>query len=374
MNVMKWSPLLIVIVAIEIISGTLLLYSLRYLAADTPVNAQTVATLAAQNAQAGNAANPQAQGGLSPEVVAALSTVFGPLPDSAPASNYQVTPELVDLGRILFYDPRLSISQTMSCNNCHPLNNYGVDNFVRSIGVNGKPVDRNTPTVYNAALHVSQFWDGRSPDVEDQATRPIVNAGEMGMLDDEMVYKTLNALPVYAKMFTDAFPGDPNPITLKNVGIAIGAFERGLLTPSRFDLYLKGDSTQLTAQEQRGMAKFIELRCATCHVGPTLGGLSYKRLGEYEPYETEDLGRYNITGEDEDKYVFKVPSLRNVAKTAPYFHDGSIETLEQAVRIMVRHQLGKTVSDDEVADLVAFLESLTGELPLDYIAEPVLPN
>ncbi|MEZ4737589.1 MAG: cytochrome c peroxidase [Caldilineaceae bacterium] len=354
-----------------------MLYSLRYLADDSPINAQAIATFAAENSQATNATADGAgtsPGGLSPEVVAALSTVFGPLPDSAPPSAYEMTPALVDLGRTLFYDPRLSISQTMSCNDCHPLDNYGVDNFVRSIGVNGKPVERNTPTVYNAALHVSQFWDGRSPDVEDQATRPVVTASEMGMLDDEMVHNTLNAIPVYAKMFEAAFPNDSNPMTLKNVGIAIGAFERGLLTPSRFDLYLKGDFTQLTEQEQRGMAKFIELRCATCHVGATLGGLSYKRLGEYEPYETEDVGRYNVTGQDEDKYVFKVPSLRNVAKTAPYFHDGSVETLDQAVRIMVRHQLGKTVTDEEVADVVAFLNALTGELPTDYIAQPVLPN
>ncbi len=301
-----------------------------------------------------------------------LSSVFGQLPAVA-ESPYPTSQELVDLGRMLYFDTRLSTDGTKSCNSCHDLNTYGVDGVARSIGVMGVPIARNSPTVYNAALHISQFWDGRSPDVEDQATKPIMAAGEMGMIDEKEVKRNVTSIPGYIPMFEAAFPADPDPINLKNVGMAIGAFERGLITPSRFDRFLAGDRTQLNEQEQKGLATFISLRCVTCHMGPTVGGLNYKRLGEKEPYPSEDLGRYEVTKLEEDKYVFKVPSLRNVAETGPYLHDGSIETLDEMVRLMARYQLGKEVNDGQVSDVVAFLKSLTGDVPTEYIAEPKLP-
>lgn len=320
-------------------------------------------------------ATAEDQSPLSAEAKMALKTVFAMLPTSANRKDQpDATSELVDLGRILYFDPRLSVSETVSCNKCHDLENYGVDNLARSVGVAGSPVDRNSPTVFNAAIHVAQFWDGRSPDVEDQATKPIMAAGEMGMIDESNLKAKIMAIPGYQKLFGDAFPDESDPVNLTNMGIAIGAFERGLLTPSRFDKYLAGDQTQLNEQELRGLNTFVSLRCVTCHLGAGIGGSLYKRLGQIEPYQTEDLGRYVITKEDNDKYVFKVPSLRNVAKTAPYLHDGSIATLEEMVPLMARYQLGKTVTTEEVNDVVAFLNTLTGEIPSDYIQAPELPQ
>ena len=311
----------------------------------------------------------------SPELQAALKTVFAILPTSAPRDKGQTPPpQLVELGRMLYFDPRLSMSGTLSCNDCHNLDTYGVDNLPLSLGITGSPVARNSPSVYNAAIHIAQFWDGRSPDVEDQATKPIMAAGEMGMVDEAAVKANISAIEVYQNLFAEAFPEEKEPITLKNIGIAIGAFERGLLTPSRFDQFLGGKEEALNEQELRGLNTFVSLRCVTCHMGASIGGTLYKKLGVIEPYETEDLGRFEITKAEEDKYVFKVPSLRNVAKTAPYLHDGSIATLEEMVPLMARHQLGKTVSDEQIADIVAFLNTLTGELPAEYIEKPALPQ
>jgi len=237
-----------------------------------------------------------------------------------------------------------------------------------------KQVKRNAPTVYNVAFHIAQFWDGRSPTVEDQAKLPIVAMGEMQMETADRVEKTLRSIPGYVQLFNAAFPNQPNSVTYQNIGIAIGAFERRLVTPARLDKFLAGDRSQLNADEQRGLATFITLGCPTCHTGMTVGGQLYKKLGEKEPFPTNDLGRFNVTGLEEDRYVFKVPSLRNVAKTAPYMHDGKIQTLEEMVKIMARYQLGKQVTDAQVADIVTFLNSLTGELPPPtYIAQPVLP-
>ncbi len=383
----KFSSLtLIVVIGLEVITGSLMVYSLRHLYRPPRINqgvASASALTAVQNAPVTAdiaAASPiadtaeNASDGLAPEVKMALSSVFGPLPAYAQATDYEVTEALVNLGRHLWYDPRLSSDQSMSCNTCHALENYGVDNMAASLGVNGTVLERNTPTVYNAALHIAQFWDGRSATVEEQAITPILAANEMGMLNADQVKATFSAIPGYQPLFEAAFPVDSDPVNLANIAIAIGAFERGLITPSRFDRFLQGDYTQLDEQEQRGMTTFVSLRCPSCHIGATLGGLSFKRIGEHEPYIFEDTGRYQVTGLETDKHVFKVPSLRNVAQTAPYLHNGDIETLDETIRFMVRHQLGKTVSDEEVADVVAFLNSLTGELPIAYIAKPELPD
>ncbi|NUM43418.1 MAG: cytochrome-c peroxidase [Anaerolineales bacterium] len=308
-----------------------------------------------------------------PEVTADMLKVFGTLPEEVTPTGYEMTDELIDLGRMLYYEPRLSVNGNMSCNTCHGLNNYGMDGLRFSFGHTGNPVGRNSPTVYNAALHTAQFWDGRAADVEAQAKGPILAGGEMGMPSAEFVVETLKSIPGYLPYFEAAFPGDADPITYDHVGQAIGAFERRLVTPGRFDQFLAGDETALTEREQRGLALFIDTGCIACHSGPALGGGMYAKLGASEPYVTNDLGRYAVTQAEADKYAFKVPSLRNIAMTGPYLHDGSIPTLETMVQLMVRHQLGKELSTDQVNDIVTFLRSLTGELPGEYTAMPELP-
>lgn len=303
----------------------------------------------------------------------AMLSQFGTLPEEATPTGYELTQEIVDLGRMLYYEPRLSVNGQMSCNTCHPLNTYGMDGLRFSFGHAGDPVGRNSPTSYNAALHVAQFWDGRAADVEAQAKGPILAGGEMGMPNSDFVVGVLKEIPGYLPLFEAAFPDDTDPINYDNVGTAIGAFERKLITPGRFDLLLAGDESAFNDAEKRGLALFVTTGCASCHTGPLLGGTMYAKLGAAESFAGSDLGRFNVTGEEADKYVFKVPSLRNIGQTGPYLHDGSIPTLEDMVRIMVRHQLGKELEDNEINDMVLFLRSLTGEVPADYIARPELP-
>jgi cytochrome c peroxidase len=309
----------------------------------------------------------------APEITPALLAPFKQLPSEVLPTEYTMTEEMITLGRMLFYEPRLSISGTMSCNTCHGLNNYGMDGLRFSFGHTGNPVGRNTPTVYNAALHVSQFWDGRAATVEEQAKGPILAGGEMGMPSAEYVVGVLQSIPGYRPYFEAAFPETDDPITYDHVGQAIGAFERRLMTPGRFDQFLGGDMTALTMQEQRGLVLFVKTGCAGCHNGPALGGTLYTTLGAKEPYTTNDLGRYNVTGAERDRYAFKVPSLRNIAVTGPYLHDGSIPTLESMVQLMARHQLGRQLSHDDLDDIVTFMRALTGEIPSEYIAQPELP-
>lgn len=276
---------------------------------------------------------------------------------------------LVDLGRALYYETQLSMAGDLSCNSCHLLDRYGVDNEKTSPGHLGKRGARNSPTVYNAAYGLAQFWDGRAADVEEQAKGPILNPVEMAMPDERVVVKRLNAIPKYGEAFRAAFEGEKDPITYDNMAKAIGAFERGLTTPSRFDAFLAGDHDALDADEKKGLRTFLDLGCATCHNGPAIGGRSYQRVGLVVPYpDDEDLGRFDVTKDASDRQRFKVPSLRNIAKTAPYFHNGRYEHLEDAVKTMALYQLGKTISDDEIDAVVAFLNSLTGELPTAYIA------
>lgn len=303
----------------------------------------------------------------------AMLSQFGTLPEEATPTGYELTQEIVDLGRMLYYEPRLSVNGQMSCNTCHPLNTYGMDGLRFSFGHAGDPVGRNSPTSYNAALHVAQFWDGRAADVEAQAKGPILAGGEMGMPNSDFVVGVLKEIPGYLPLFEAAFPDDTDPINYDNVGTAIGAFERKLITPGRFDLLLAGDESAFNDAEKRGLALFVTTGCASCHTGPLLGGTMYAKLGAAESFAGSDLGRFNVTGDEADKYVFKVPSLRNIGQTGPYLHDGSIPTLEDMVRIMVRHQLGKELEDNEINDMVLFLRSLTGEVPADYIARPELP-
>ena len=307
------------------------------------------------------------------ELRARAQAVSGVLPSEVPNPENPFTPEKIDLGRMLYYENRMSINEKLSCNTCHDLARYGVDNEPTSPGHQGIRGSRNSPTVYNAALHVGQFWDGRAKDVEEQAQGPVLNPVEMGMPDADYVVKVLRSIPGYAPLFAAAFPGEEEPINYDNVARAIGVFERKLMTPGRFDDFLNGQDDALTEAELKGLETFLDTGCNACHMGPALGGMLYQKLGLIHPYETKDLGRYEATQNEADKYFFKVPSLRNIEKTGPYFHDGSIATLPEAVRLMAWHQLGKELGDEQVASIVTFLGALTGRIDEAYIAKPELP-
>lgn len=298
---------------------------------------------------------------------------FSSPPAEASPKAYAMSDALVNLGRTLYYDKRLSKNHDVSCNSCHDLANYGVDGEPTSPGHKGQRGDRNSPTVYNAAFHITQFWDGRAADVEAQAKGPVLNPIEMAMPSEEVVVATLGSIPGYQEMFKAAFPD--SGITYDNMATAIGAFERRLVTPSAFDKFLAGDDKALDDKALRGLQAFLDTGCTQCHTGPALGGTMYQKLGAVKPYDTKDVGRFALTNNEADRHVFKVPSLRNVAKTGPWMHDGSIADLGQMVEIMAKHQTTKgTLSTDEKTHLLAFLDSLTGELPADYIKAPALPE
>lgn len=299
---------------------------------------------------------------------------FKPLPERFESEMNPITAEKVKLGRMLYYENRFSINQDLSCNSCHDLEKYGVDNEATSFGHKKQRGSRNSPTVYNAAGHFAQFWDGRAKTVEDQAKGPILNPVEMAMPNVEYVLKVLKSIPDYAKLFKKVFPDDKDAVTYDNVAKAIGAFERQLVTPSRWDKFLKGDQNALTEPEKAGFALFAKFGCPTCHNGPAVGGAQFHKLGLVKPYpDQSDLGRFEHTKSELDKMVFRVPTLRNIEKTAPYFHNGQVATLEEAVKLMAFHQLGKELNAAEIASIVTWLKSLTGEIPRDYIKKPELP-
>jgi cytochrome c peroxidase len=301
------------------------------------------------------------------------SQIFGVLPVEATDPSNPLTPAKIQLGRMLYYDKRLSKNHDVACNSCHLLDRWGVDGEPTSPGHRAQRGDRNSPTVYNAAFHIAQFWDGRAADVEEQAKGPVLNPVEMAMPEEAAVVAVLKSIPGYAPLFAQAFPDDADPITYDNMARAIAAFERRLVTPSRFDRYLAGDDRALSNEEKEGLELFIQTGCIQCHNGALVGGGMYQKLGVAEPYPTEDRGRAKATGNAADDFFFKVPSLRNVSKTGPYFHDGSVKELDLSVRVMARFQLGKTLTSDEAGSIGAFLDALTGDLPRDYIAPPELP-
>lgn len=309
------------------------------------------------------------------QLLDAAAKYFSPLPARAESGSNPTTKEKIDLGRILYYDSRLSKGQDVSCNSCHKLDAFGVDNEATSKGHKGQRGERNSPTVYNAAAHFAQFWDGRAATVEDQAQMPITNPVEMAMADAAYVIRTVKSIPGYVEMFNKAFPGEPDPITMTNIGKAIGSFERGLMTPAPFDDFLAGKMTALDGDALRGLELFIEFNCISCHTGPTVGGTMYQKIGSVKTYETKDEGRFKITKDEKDKFVFKVPGLRNVTKTAPYMHDGSAATLDDVLNIMATYQIPKgSLTDEERTLLKAFLTSLEGKLvDPTYITVPDLP-
>ena len=328
------------------------------------------ATLLAMTVQAQEAEQP---------LMAKARQLFNPLPQDMATKEFPIPPARAALGRKLFFDPRLSFDGTVSCATCHRPALYGTDALAKSIGVEHRLNARNAPTVLNAALQFKAHWIGDRANVEEQAMKSLVGHASFGNLDFAAVIHKINALPGYAADFKQAFPNDPEPVKPENWGTAIGAYERTLVTPSPFDTYLKGDVKAIAPQAQQGLKTFIDIGCVSCHNGVSVGGSVFQKFGIFEDYWKEtgsqliDEGRFNETKVPADKYLFKVPSLRNVNMTPPYFHDGSVTTLPQAVRIMGKVQLGKKLTDQEVNDLMAFLNSLTGELPRDFATEPVLP-
>ncbi len=300
-------------------------------------------------------------------------TYFATPPAEATPKSYAMSEEKVALGRSLYFDPRLSKNHDVSCNTCHDLAKYGVDGEPTSPGHKGQRGDRNSPTVYNAAFHLAQFWDGRAADVEAQAKGPVLNPIEMAMPSEDAVVATLASIPGYQEQFKKAFP--ESGITYDNMATAIGAFERRLVTPSPFDDFLAGNDAGINDGALRGLQIFMDTGCIQCHTGPALGGTMYQKLGAVKPYDTKDVGRFALTKNEADRHSFKVPTLRNVAKTGPWLHDGSIVTLENVVEIMAEHQTTKgTLSATEKTAILAFLDSLTGELPAAYIKAPQLPE
>lgn len=305
---------------------------------------------------------------------------FGVLPAEAPNPANQITPEKVFLGKTLFYDVRLSAKGNNSCNDCHNLTTYGVEHTRTSRGDEGKDGDRNSPTVLNAALHFVQFWDGRAKDVEEQAGGPILNPVEMNIHNKEFLEQRLDSIQGYRELFTVAFPDDPEPVTFENIQLAIAAFERTLLTPSRFDSYLAGETSALENMEKQGLDLFIKTGCASCHSGVLLGGSMFQKFGLFTDFHTlpgsnkNDKGRYQVTQAVADTDIFKVPSLRNIAETYPYFHDGSMDDLPDAIQSMAKMQLNRDLSDQEVEEIAAFLKSLTGKIPEDALKVPPMPG
>ncbi|MBP7283077.1 MAG: cytochrome-c peroxidase [Leptospiraceae bacterium] len=295
----------------------------------------------------------------SQELQKKAKSAFGTLPDKMPGSEKD-TPELISLGEKLYFDNRLSVNDSQSCNSCHNVKDKkgGVDNLPTSPGAFGKTGDRNSPTVLNAGFHIAQFWDGRAATLADQAKGPILNPGEMAMPSEKAVIEKISKTE-YPELFAKAFPEEKEKLTYDNLAKAIAAFERTLKTSDRFDEWVNGNFKAITPAEEKGLATFIEVGCTGCHYGAALGGTSFRKLGERNPYETKDLGRFNVTKNESEKYFFKVPSLRNVLLTAPYFHDGSITTIEDAVKKMGYHQLNKDLSDEEIKSIVAFLGTLT---------------
>ena len=308
--------------------------------------------------------------------------LFKPLPATSALADS--TPQRGALGQALFFETRVSNDGRLGCATCHNPAFYGADALALSVGVNGKVLPRNASTVFNTSLLMAQHYGGNRVSVEDQAVKALLSPLAYGNTSYEQVEKKLQVLG-YQSLFDKAFPGEAKPLSADNWGKAIGAYERTLLTPAPFDQFLKGDTQALSPQAKLGLAKFIDTGCAGCHNGVSVGGQMYQKFGitqdywlatgstEKEAFKGFDKGRFHDTKNEADAFMFKVPQLRNVAVTPPYFHDGSVATLPQAVRVMAQLQLGKKLSDEDVAHIVSFLESLTGDVPADFAKAPVLP-
>jgi len=324
-------------------------------------------------------------------VIALMSSVanaeFKPLPDKVPVpADNPITKEKIELGKMLFFDPRLSMDGTVSCNSCHNVMYHGGDGRPVGVGIHGQRGGRGSPTVWNSAFQTVQFWDGRAATLEDQAKGPLTNSVEMGMTSHDLVVDRINKIPGYIEAFKKAFPKE-KLITIDTVAKAIATYERTLITPNApFDKYMKGNKKAMNAQQIRGMKLVEEIGCTACHTGPNFSGEGFAMgEGNYQKFPqnpgskydkmydlTSDLGRYEVTKKADDKNMWRVPTWRNVAITAPYFHNGKVKTLDEAIRVMGKTQLDADLSDVQVADIKAFLIALTGEFPRQTM--PQLPN
>ncbi|MFA8387358.1 MAG: cytochrome-c peroxidase [Pelagibaca sp.] len=302
--------------------------------------------------------------------------IFSPLPSTTPALNdNQITPEKIDLGKALFFDPRMSASGVFSCNSCHNLATGGDDNMSVSIGHGWQKGPRNSPTVLNSVFNDAQFWDGRAADLAEQAKGPVQAGVEMANTPDN-VLATLNSMPQYVEWFQASFPEEADPVTFDNFAKAIEAYEATLITPAPFDAWLNGDDNAMSEIEVAGLELFIDSGCASCHGGINLGGEGYYPFGLVEKPGADilpvgDKGRFAVTETADDEYVFRAAPLRNIAVTAPYFHSGAVWDLETAVAIMAESQLGADLDDPDIDAITAFLGALTGEMP--EVVYPILP-
>lgn len=305
------------------------------------------------------------------------ASLFEPIPKEPPKmKDNPLTPEKMELGRMLYFEPRLSASQIISCQTCHNVGLAGADLQETSIGHGWQRGPRNAPTTYNSVFNVAQFWDGRAKDLAEQAKGPVQAGVEMNNTPERVV-ETLKSMPEYVEHFEKAFPDQDDPVNFENMAMAIEAFEATLLTPGApFDVYLQGDESALTDVQKEGLQLFMDKGCASCHYGVNLGGMGYYPFGVVEaPSEdvrpVDDPGRFEVTNTASDKYVFKSPTLRNVAITQPYFHSGKVWKLQGAVQIMGSSQLGYELDSNESAIITEFLKSLTGNQP--EVSHPVLP-
>ncbi len=306
------------------------------------------------------------------------------LPDHPPIpKDNPMTPAKIELGKQLFFEKRLSHTSEVSCNSCHDVTGSGTDGLRFSNGIKGQKGGRNSPTVWNAAYMAVQFWDGRAPSLEEQAKGPMINPVEMGMPSHDEVVKRLGDIPDYRKRFTQVFGKDG--LTIANVARALAAYERTLVTPnSAYDRFLKGNFKAMNPSALNGLKLVQSVGCTACHFGATFNGPQKAGQGFYQKFPlipgseyeqkyklTEDAGRFVATKNEADRGMWRVPTWRNVALTAPYFHNGSVATLDEAVRVMAKTQLGKTLTEKEVTDIVAFLNSLTGERPRQSVPKPL---
>jgi len=320
----------------------------------------------------------------------AYSYDWQPLPTEAPApANNPTTRAKVELGKVLYFDPRLSSTGTVSCNTCHNVMEGGDDSRPNSMGVDGQTGGRGAPTVWNSAFHSTQFWDGRASSLEEQAIGPMTNPIEMGMKNHDLVMQRVAKMPGYKTLFNTAFGNEQ--MTLDQAAKAIAAYERTLITPnSAYDQYVTGNKSALNKQQQQGMALFAEVGCVSCHSGAAFNGQSGLPTGtlmlmKFPTFNDNDYvkryslaadkGRENVTGKAEDNNMFRIPTLRNIALTAPYFHNGAVHTLDEAVKVMAKTQLNIELKESEVADITAFLSALTGPFPKQVMPRlPITPG
>ncbi|WP_372965965.1 cytochrome-c peroxidase [Marinobacter sp.] len=311
------------------------------------------------------------------ELMERANAIFEPVPQTPPViDGNELTPAKVTLGKMLFFEPRLSASHLISCNTCHNVGLGGDDELAVSIGHGWQKGPRNAPTVFNAVFNAAQFWDGRAEDLAEQAKGPVQAGVEMSSSPDRVV-TTLKSMPEYIELFEESFPGQDDPVTFDNMAVAIEAYEATLITPDApFDRYLRGDASALNETEKEGLALFMDRGCTACHSGVNVGGQSYFPFGLVtrpggDILPEGDKGRFAVTETASDEYVFRASPLRNIELTAPYFHSGAIWSLEEAVSVMGTSQLGTELNDDEVKSIVAFLKTLTGEMP--EVRYPQLP-